>query len=399
MAEIFKSSSSYETQKFIDRDEEIRQILSLLKQSQPRVRAVIIDGDRGVGKTWLSLHLHRTILRGEIKGVTSWLFSLWSPGEHYHPEGNVPQENEWFVRENERLELDEFLLDIIHSLSIKLPPEPVLAEKVDAIRRYVQSHVDDRFVLILDSAYESDWTLLEQLETHFLGNLLTLNNFFVIITGRGRPYPWKVPFLIEAVHFGLGKFSVEQIEMQLKKFGLSSILSVNEIYEIGQGWPLFTENLARAQNRTEALDIAADILFAVVPIKERKQVRRYFEAVCPLDGFRETEAALMVKTYEEDDAQDGRSICKKMNETRLISWKNGRYEMNRPVANILRQYLTFKDQDVWARLHCAAYRYYEVQAQDRSLERFQPFFKGLMETHARALSEVGINNPNSCPAV
>jgi len=397
MAETFISSSPYDPKKFINREEEIKQIITLLRQSQPRVRAVVIDGDRGVGKTWLSLHLQRTVLKKEITGVASWLFSLWSPGEHYRPEGDKPQENERFVREGEKLEIDEFLDIIIHSLSIELPPNPVLAEKVDAVRRYVQSHVDNRFVLILDSAYESDWSLLEQLETHFLGNLLTLNNFFVLVTGRGRPYPWRVPYLIEAVRFGLGKFSVEQIKEQLKKFSLSASLSVDEIYAIGAGWPLFTEHLARAKDRSEALDIAADILFAVVPAYERAQIRKYFEALCPLDGFGETEAALMVRTYKQNGVQDGRSLCKKMNETRLISWKNGRYEMNTPVQNILRQYLPHKDKDAWIRLHCAAYRHFETQANDRSLERFQSFFTGLMGNHAKALSEAGISDPHSCP--
>lgn len=396
MAEIIPSSS-YDSKKFIDREEEIQQILTLLKQSQPRVRAVVIDGDRGVGKTWLSLHLQRTIFKEKITGVTSWLFSLWSPGENYLPEGKNAQANERFLREGERLKLDEFLEIIIKRLPIELPPNPTLAEKVDSIRRYVQSRVDDRFVLILDSAYESDWSLLEQLETHFLGNLLTLSNFLVIVTGRGRPYPWKVPYLIEAIRFGLGKFTVDQIKEQLKKFGLSSALSVNEIYEIGAGWPLFTEQLARAKNRAEALGIAADILFAVLPSYERAAVRRYFEALCPLDGFGDAEAAVMVKAYEQGGDQDGRAICRKMNETRLVSWKNGRYEMHQPIQNILRQYLPIKDKDAWICLQKAAYCHFKAQAGDRSMERFRLFFEKLMETHAKVLSDAGIKDPQTCP--
>ena len=397
MAEKIIPSSPYDPKKFIDREEIIEQIFTLLKQSRPRVRAVVIDGDRGVGKTWLSLHLQRTIFKEKITGVTSWLFSLWSPGENYRPEGEKAQANERFVREGEQLKLDEFLDIIIKSLPIELPPNPNLSEKVDSVRRYVQSHLDDRFVLILDSAYESDWSLLEQLETHFLGNLLTLSNFFVIVTGRGRPYPWKVPYLIEAIRFGLGKFTVDQIKEQLEKFGLSSALSVNDIFDIGQGWPLFTEQLARAKNRSEALGIAADILFAVLPSYERAAVRRYFEALCPLDGFGEAEAAVMVQAYEQNGDQDGRAICRKMNETRLVSWKNGRYEMNQPVQNILRQYLPIQDKEAWLRLQQAAYCHFKAQAADRSMERFRPFFAKLMETHAKALSEAGIKDPQSCP--
>jgi hypothetical protein len=398
MAETYRSPSSYDPRKFINREEEIKQITSLLQQSQPRVRAIVVDGNRGAGKTWLSLHLHRTVFKNETKGLTSWLFGLWSPGENYRPEGETPQPNERFVREKDKLEIEEFLAIILNSLSIELAPKTVLAEKVEAIRNYVHTHSDSRFAIILDSAYESDWALLEQLEAHFLGNLLTLNNFFVIVTGRGRPYPWKIPFLIEAVRFGLGQFSVEQIKEQLEKFGLSSILSVDEIFDIGQGWPLFTEQLARAKNRAEALDTAEDILFAVIQRQEREQIRKYFEALCPLDGFGETEAALMVKTYDQNEAQDGRAICKKMNATRMISWKNGRYVMNEPVLKILRQYLPVKNKDTWIRLHCAAYRHFEAQSRERVMERFKPFFEELMQNHSKALMEAGIKNPKDCLA-
>jgi hypothetical protein len=403
MIETIKPSSPYDPDKFIDREQEIDQIIALLQQSRPRIRAVVIDGDRGAGKTWLSLHLHRIVFRKEINGLTSWLFSLWSPGENYQPWGDKPQGNEYFVQENERLKIDGFLSIIINSLSIELPPNPVLIEKVDAIRSYVQNHPDERFALILDSAYESDWSslgesLLGQIETHFLGNLLTLNNFFVIVTGRGRPYPWKIPYLIEAIHFGLGKFSITQIQEQLKRFNLSSILLAQDIYNIGEGWPLFTEHLARAKDRIEALDIAAKILFAVVPVHERLQIRKYFEALCPLDGFGEMEAALMVEIYEKNDKQDGRAICKKMNETRLISWKDGRYVMTPPVQKILEQYLPLQNPRVWIDLHCAAYNHFERQYKKQELRRFQPVFEKQMEFHAQALFEAGVRDPHTCPA-
>jgi hypothetical protein len=398
MSEKSIPSSPYDPEKFIDREEEINRVISLLQQSHPQVRVLVIDGDRGVGKTWLSLHLHRTKFKNEVRGVKSWLFSLCSPGENYRPEGDKPQNNEIFVRENEQIDIDRFLSTIIRSLSIELPPNPALVERVDAIRRFIQSHSDERFVLILDSAYESDWKLLEQLETHFLGNLLTLSNFFVLVTGRGRPYPWKVPYLIEAIRIGLGKFSIQQIQKQLEKFGISSILSVDDIYKIGDGWPLFTEHLARAKDRSEALTIAANILFAVVPVQEREQIRKYFEALCSLDGFGETEAELMVNTYLHSSDQDGRVISRKMNETRLVSWKDLRYEINEPVQKILRQYMHLENRDAWVRLNCAAYRHFEAQAKatDRSMERFRSYFEDQMKVHADALAASGITDPQVC---
>lgn len=386
-------SSSYNPNKFIEREEEeLSQIYSLLTQSQPRIRAVVISGERGVGKTWLSLHLQRSVFKEKIRGVTSWLFSLLDPGEGYRPEGDIPQANEFFLHGGMSLTLEGFLKIIIKSIGIELPPDATVVEQVDSIRRYVQSHADHRFVLILDSAFEGDWSFLKELETHFLGTLLTLGNFFVIVTGRGNPYPWKVPYLIEAITFGLGSFSEERIKSQIEKFGLSSSLTTDEIYAIGAGWPVFTEHLARARDRADALGIAANILFAVLPAYERLTIRRYFEALCPLDGFGETEAELMVKTYEQINAADGRTICRRMNETRLASWKNGRYEINVPVLNILRQYLFAQDKDAWVRLQTAAYQHFQSQAADAAMQRFRPNFEKLMQTHARALTDAGIKD-------
>lgn len=397
MTKILKLLSPYDSEMFIDREDEIDQVVSILRQPQPRIRAIVFDGERGAGKTWLSLHLHRTVFKKEIRGLTSWLFSLWSPGEGYSPWGENQQTNEHFVSENEKLDIDVFLEEIRKGLSIELPPHPALVEKVDAIRRYVQTHGDERFVLILDSAYESDWSLLDQLETQFLGNLLTLDNFFVIVTGRGRPYPWKIPYLIEAVRFGLGRFSVEQVQEQLKRFNLSSILSVQDIYNIGEGWPIFTEALTRAQKRDDALDIAANIMFAVVR-QERQQIRRYFEALCPLEGFGESEAALLVSTYDpSSDEKEGRAICRKMNETRLVSWKNGGYVMNQPVKIILQEYLKLKKPDDWIRLNCVSYRRFKSQCDDSSLTRFHPFFETQMKFHAEVLAVSGVKNPDACP--
>lgn len=391
MPETF-AQSPYDPHKFIDREEEINNIISILQHTAPRTRAFVIEGDRGIGKTWLSLHLHRTKFK-EVPGLTSWLFSLAYPGDGYRPGGEVPEKNEHFVMVGEQLDIDEFLHKIASSLLIELPSDSTIPEIVEIIRRYVQNHGDERFVLILDSAYESDWTLLETLETHFIGNMLTLNNFFVIVTGRGRPYPWKIPALIEAVRFGLGNFTVGQIEEQLDTIGLASVLSAQDIYNIGEGWPIFTEALTGAKKGEEAIDIAVNLLFQVVPAQERPQIRRYFEALCPLDGFGETEAALMVKTYDpESGEQDGRSICKKMNETRLISWKNGRYVINRPVLNILRQYLPLNKRDEWIRLNFAAYRRFQHQSSDPTLNRFHSFFEDQMKIHASALNDVGVRD-------
>lgn len=383
---------SYASEKFINRAKEIEAVVSMLKNPKSTVRSIVFLGERGSGKLWLSLHLHRTILR-DLKGVTSWLFSLEPPAEGYMPWGQKARVNEYFVKRDKRFEIDKFLLNIAKNLFGELPRAHTILEIVADIRHYVLKHSDEQFVLILDSAYEGDWSLLEQLEAYFLGDLLSLKNFFVIITGRGRPYPWKIPHLITATRFDLGRFSIIEIQEQIEKLGLSLPLSAKSIYDIGGGWPLFTSLIAYSRDEANILEIAADILFGIISVQERSKIRRYFEALCPLDGFGETEAALMVGAYDPmSEREDGRFICRKMNETRLVGWKNGRYIIDEAVQEVLRKYLLLFKRDTWIRLNAAAHRHFETEANDPTMSRFRFFFEEQMKKHAQVLTEAATNS-------
>ncbi len=379
-------STTYLPDRFVDREKEIEQIKNLLQQPKPPVRAVVIEGERGAGKTWLSLHLHRVVFK-QLPAITSFFFSLADPGEDTFTQSAAPQD-EWFIghRTLDEAFLDDLLDVFLAVLSLTPYPESTVGEKVSMICHSIRTHPDVRYLMILDSAYESDWTFLEKLEEQFLSKALVFPNFFMIITGRGRPYPWKIPELIEAMRLGLEPFPIEYVQEQLNRLGLSPNLSVEDIFDIGQGWPLFTERLAQAREREEALEMAANLLFSIVPPGERTVVRSYFEALCPLDGFAETEAEEMVRADVEGkkEVPDGRTICRTMHETRMIAWKNGRYEMNRPVQVILRQYLKLeKHRRRWERLNRAAFEYYKARSEDNFMKRFQPYFQEQAKRYAQ----------------
>jgi len=233
--------------------------------------------------------------------------------------------------------------------------------------------------LILDSAYESEWKFLEEFEDHFLSSLASLSNVFVIVSGRGRPYPWKTPEISKGVKSVLEPFSEEQIQEQLKRLGLEAVLSPAEIRLLGAGAPICTVALAQAKDQAEGLRLAANLLFLVVPSHERAKIRPYFEALCVLGGFREEEIPAMLSAYFDDasyeklSSEEVRRIRDAMIETYLVHWDKGRYMINDPLRSVFCNYLFHVFPEIWQRLHCRAYRYYLAQKRKPELKRFETF--------------------------
>src|SRR5689334_15964100 len=96
MSQSTTSPIPYEPQLFVDREQEVALVAGIARQISAgeanQARAVVFHGGRGLGKTWLALHLNRTILP-TIPGVTSLLINLFPSAE-----GSSSQENEWFAK-------------------------------------------------------------------------------------------------------------------------------------------------------------------------------------------------------------------------------------------------------------------------------------------------------------
>ena len=87
----------YAPELFVDRDEEIALTQHIIDQiragSADRPRTVVFRGERGSGKTWLALHLQRTILPA-IRDVKPLLINFYPP-----PTRHAPRDDEWFTEE------------------------------------------------------------------------------------------------------------------------------------------------------------------------------------------------------------------------------------------------------------------------------------------------------------
>jgi hypothetical protein len=370
-------------------------------------KAIVFQGERGNGKTWLSLHLHREILP-KIANVTSLLISMSAP-----PEGYSAQNNEWFSKPPSHLEKtspDDTVKKIVEWVALRLgtttAPDATLRELTGWLVRDIEQLLKQRIlVLILDSIFEADWSLLEKLEQHLLAPLAALPRTLIVMTGRGRLYPWESPYLrVGAQTSALNQFDFKEIREQLKRQvpeteAWSDERLREEIENPGGGHPL--SNYLLAREGISGLGNVIQILLGVIPEEKRKRVGPYIEALCVLDGFRENEMPPMLAAHA-NNAQLERMPTSQVHEVRdelmgthLVRWENGRFILDRAIRIALASNLRIHQPDKWRQLHCRAYRLYSDWAQGFG-DRYREYFTQRASRHAIELKNSDFN-PEDCP--
>jgi len=263
--------------------------------------------------------------------------------------------------------------------------------------------------LILDSVFETNWSFLDHLERYLLAAFAALPRVLIVMTGRGRPYLWKSPYLrTEREEQSLTPFSTEQVAEQIRRSlsnaphlppvvaGMSDealTRFAQRVIDLGGGYPLTNELLASAfvrqaldrlpevENLEQALDretINADILDAVarrllevVPEERRDRLREAFDALCVLkEGFRENEMPYLLAALRNTQPEGSaytiaamRELRDRLIETNLVRWQDKRYVLDEAVRTVLEQYLKLQRRDVWRRLHACAADLYATWAQ------------------------------------
>lgn len=383
MAFLNRSFLVYTPGAFIDREPEIAAVTGLTRKlveggRKPGMpRAVTIRGERGSGKTWLSLHLHRHELP-KIPGVVSVLISLIPMlVPDYRPYGEkgkgeyfeiVPDER---VSDQERQESCKSLLNwVSQELETTTAPDASLDELSNWLARDLE-HRNQTFVILLDSIFEVNWLYLKNLESYLLAPLAALPNVLIVLTGRGKLYPWISPYLrVEVEERKLEPFTDERIAEQIKQFSSETKLSVEEIKNIGGGQPLNNFFLATSQDWMQEIDTIIDLLLDIRPGKSRVILRDYFESLCVLDGFREEEIPHMLAAYYQDETRktmsiiDVRKLRDDMVATNLVRWEDSRFKVDEPLRRLLETYIKTNKREKWQQLQCAAYTLYQKWAKE-----------------------------------
>jgi len=226
----------YKDDLFVNRDKEIETVTKALENiargDAEQVRTIVFQGERGLGKSWLALHLHRSVLKQTSSDprlayrILSLLICLTPP-----PERLQKGEREWYITNDNQIAsgderhyehlLQELLAWIAKQLDIVRSPYASLRDLsawlAQDLRKKLESEQDLIICLILDSVFEANRGFLDYLERYLLAAFAALPRVLIIMTGRGRPYLWKSPYLrLEREDQSLTPFSLEQVTKQIK---------------------------------------------------------------------------------------------------------------------------------------------------------------------------------------
>jgi len=430
---------------FVNREKEIKTVTSALQNiacgNAEQRQVIVFHSERGLGKSWLVLHLHRSAIAStpiQNYRIVSFLISLTPP-----PERLQKGEREWYIPNNDISQIasgdqqhyEHLLQNLLAWVAKQLgivrasyaSSRDLSAWLAQDVRKKLESERDLIICLILDSVFEANRSFLDDLERYLLAALAALPRVLIIMTGRGRPYLWKSPYLrLEREDQSLTPFSLEQVAEQIRRSlrDISATANLSDeaieqlakkVINLGGGYPLTNELLARALvhqvlgrspksddleqaiNRAtiddKVLEDVASRLLEVIPAQWRDKLREVLNALCVLkDGFREHEMPYFLAELRNTKPEGPeytstamRGLRDLLLETNLGRWQDTRYVLDEAVRTVLEQLLKLQKREVWQRLHARAANLYEDWA--KRYPNSRQYLEQRAEYHRRVLAE------------
>lgn len=390
----------YSEDLFVARSDEVKLVLDTIQEvgrgaSEIR-RTVTFTGERGIGKSWLLYYL-RERLRDRVD-ARLFYFNL----EDY----NRTADHEYVVADL----LKRFRHDVIArhrtaaSLSASLADmsRVIIKELREISRNYV-------LVILADSVYESNWSLLSLLEEYLLGPLAIEPHTVTVITGRGRAYPWRTPELgIHAEIIPLEAFDFAKTREQLRRIKRNRRVDftleeqdIQNIFDYSHGNPLVNSHLALSHDVPGTLDATIDEILSIVDENERQEVRDYLEALCVLRAFKEDRIPAMLsvyygrETYQSWGYKEARIVRELLTKYAFAYWEEEKYGyvISTSPREQVELFLKTQKNPLWCALQCTAYSLYRKWADQ--YPRAGDLWKNEADYHADVLREAGYA-PDDC---
>lgn len=397
----------YRNYHFENREDELNKVLSFLDQVKKRAtatRTLVFHSESGTGKTFFSFHLNRTVFAGEkfrldgtshpvestysflrcdgtdckVEGVQSFLLCLGPAAASE----DAPLVNEYFANQelaeiakiednDKRLEkFQELIKSILKKLKAyigsKRDEDPELKVFSGYMIADVKSSTEKApLVLIVDSVFEQEWDFLRELESFFLAPMASLPQVMIILTGRGRMYPWESPQLqtLVEVHKDMLKpfIKAEQIEQQIGSLNIQEV-NTTELVRVSKGNPKLNRILAIHGVEAEGLELALDEFLGT----EASLHRKYLVPLAVWDGFRQEEIIAVLKADDEKGSYENmsrvqirREIIDPLIKTQFVRWEDGQWRMDETLKNLIQEFLCLTDLERWKRLNQAAIELYQ----------------------------------------
>jgi len=355
---------TYSSELFVDRKEEINNILELIQQGNHRI---IVCGDHGSGKTWLLKRVKDTIPQQfkvayiNVDEVRFWLdFYMFAHGIRVN---NV----------DEALDLGAVIMSYVY-VQYGLPLDSVINE-IDQGKRFLKmlkilyeyGKSQENIALIIDTGDVRNFKLLNEIEELVISPLLP--GAVIIVSDQEPKYIWRAPEMRTAKIIELKPFSEELTREQLERQVPQAAENAKEIHQISSGNPGLNYLLAKYGYETsDQLKRVVDSFLENVPNK----LRQYLEALCILRCFDEERLAQMLATYTGDnrylDMRFGylANIRRELAEYDIVyrDRNKGDLVIDGSVRRIMEYYLKITHPDKWRELHKTARSLYYSWAEN-----------------------------------
>ncbi|HSO28034.1 MAG TPA: hypothetical protein VLS48_08190, partial [Anaerolineales bacterium] len=266
------------------------------------------------------------------------------------------------------------------------------------MERVRQRMQNETLVVFVDHVYEASWILLAGLEDYFLGPLAIEPYSFIVLAGRGRPYPWKTPelkFLAEFID--LQSLTLEETTRQISLQVQGNAASrAGQIFASSEGNPL-GNYLLSARPAQEALQDFIEAILAGAPPQARTQLREYMESLCVLRAFDEERIPPLLAAYYQDRAYSGwrhaqaRQAREQVVTAGFARWSDEKraFVFDELLRKSIEHYLQTTQLEKWKNQHSAALQLY---VDWRELyPRARKTWQEEVEYHKAALEAAGLD--------
>lgn len=353
MNNISSYQSNFRVEEFVDRENSINIVLSLVERKGRSV--IIFEGDRGCGKTALLLKLYSDLQsRSDLQVFFMGLESTRHP--EFELRGNFFINPDQVYSEGT---LSEVLQRIAKSFNLTTLTTSLPEAQKEYLARDLAQRMDNKMaVLLIDSIYERGQDLRRSLETYLLTPFLGANNVTIILSGRGKRPVWGHPDLRAAEIITLTPFTTEDVRKQLVSMKSQWLEDAELIMRLSGGYPLFVRILGECDysrnNKHQILQNALDkaintAVFDVFP-KETSSVKKellrlHIEklALVP-DRFRIPDIEkYLFPNYQspEQVRHQTDEVIKSLLAHSLLKYERGGYLLNQSIKHPIQNWLSF----------------------------------------------------------
>jgi len=361
--------SVYRSNEFVNRNKEIERIMKFLKERQRGV--IILEGDRGSGKTALLLELFRRLNQmPEYRPFFVGLFSYSAPEFEANP-------NLW-LDAHQKFHAGQ-ILELLKKLAQYWQVEIRETDSVELQKEYLARELSLRSaagvpLLLVDSIYECDESLRVELETNVLMPLLTLERVFILLSGRGKRPIWGRPELQNAEIIPIPPLHEEDVSDQLKKMNSPRpSAEYKVIADLSGGFPLTVRVIGSSppevplsRSLNQAIDVLLDQALSEEAKSQYADIRHHVEKMSLLDiPFRiaEIEDYLFPGDPEKTGKTD--KLIRLLLQSFILRYEGKGYRLNSSIVYPIRKWLEMSEQQSDLRKYVSALEQVSQQLQER----------------------------------